>query len=392
MKTFASLFSLLGFAVGLSVMTLAPDTANAVPAFARKHDLACSACHTAWPLLNSKGRAFKENGYRLTRKETQLQDITEYLEWGEKLPLAVIVKARPFDKKGNGGDPKVRAIHEVEIMVAGTAWRDVSVFFELEGEDEENFEVSIATAAVTWTPLAAFNLQVANSQLLYTDPYDTLAGARRLTRGRNAVIDQKFGSADNGGKLRDRHQNVSIYGRPIPQLFYTVGWAGVAKDAEGESASTFFGKIAFDLQPDVTFGVFGIAGECKAGATNCDVDRNFTRFGVDAQAEYQNVRLQGAYIKANDDRNGVGEDENDAWYVEGLYTVKLNGRPVFVPSIRYDSYQKNDGSDRYGEVVLNLAYYHKENIRAFVEYWTQVDAPAGVNKNNRITFQIDLGF
>lgn len=70
----------------------------------------------------------------------------------------MVVKARPFDKKGNGGEAKLRAIHEVEIMVAGTAWRDVSVFFELEGEDEENFEVSVTTAAVTWTPFPGFNL------------------------------------------------------------------------------------------------------------------------------------------------------------------------------------------------------------------------------------------
>lgn len=228
--------------------------------------------------------------------------------------------------------------------------------------------------------------------MFFAAPYDTLSGMRRLARGRNAVIDQRFGGADNGGKLRDRHQNVSIYGRPVPQLFYLVGWAGVANDAEGENASTLAGKLAFDLKPDVTVGVFGMVGECKAGASHCDVDRDFSRFGVDLQAQYQNLRLQGAYMKANDDRNGVGKDENEAWYIEGLYTVKLNGRPVFVPSVRYDSYQRNDGSDRFGELVLNLAYYHKENIRAFVEYWTQVDAPAGFDKNNRFTFQIELGF
>ena len=37
----------------------------AIPAFARKYNLACSACHTAWPELNVFGQTFKDNGYQL---------------------------------------------------------------------------------------------------------------------------------------------------------------------------------------------------------------------------------------------------------------------------------------------------------------------------------------
>lgn len=382
----------MAFGIGLSLTALVPDTANAVPAFARKHDVACSSCHTAWPLLNAKGRAYKENGYRFTRQDEAQYEITEYLEWGERFPISGIIKARPFDKKGNGGNTKVRAIHEVEIIVAGSVYEDISVFFEIEAEDEENFEAGVKTAAVTWTPFAAFNVQVANSQLLFTDPYDTLSGARRLTRGRNAVIDQRFGGGDGNGRIRDNHQNVSIYGRPMPQLFYTFGWAGVANDSEGESAKTFMGKVAFDFMPEATIGIFGISGECKASACGGLRDRDFTRYGVDAQAQFGDFRFQGAYVKTEDDRVGLGEDDNDAWYVEGMYIFKQNDRPVFVPSVRFDSYEKSNGSQQFGELVLNTAYYVKENIRAYVEFWTQVDVPAGVNKNNRITFQIDLGF
>ncbi|MEP7325111.1 MAG: hypothetical protein ABI836_04105 [Gemmatimonadota bacterium] len=37
----------------------------AIPAFARKYNLACSACHTAWPELNGFGQRFKDRGYQL---------------------------------------------------------------------------------------------------------------------------------------------------------------------------------------------------------------------------------------------------------------------------------------------------------------------------------------
>lgn len=39
--------------------------ANALPAFARKYGLRCSACHESWPALNNFGLKFRDNGYQL---------------------------------------------------------------------------------------------------------------------------------------------------------------------------------------------------------------------------------------------------------------------------------------------------------------------------------------
>jgi hypothetical protein len=36
-----------------------------IPAFARKYNLPCSACHTAWPELTAFGQRFKDNGYQM---------------------------------------------------------------------------------------------------------------------------------------------------------------------------------------------------------------------------------------------------------------------------------------------------------------------------------------
>ncbi|MGA2421394.1 MAG: hypothetical protein ABSG69_15055 [Candidatus Acidiferrum sp.] len=38
---------------------------HAIPAFARKYGMPCSACHLAWPMLSPFGQAFKDNGYQL---------------------------------------------------------------------------------------------------------------------------------------------------------------------------------------------------------------------------------------------------------------------------------------------------------------------------------------
>lgn len=53
-------------ALVLAFMVLsASQSASALPAFARKYGLRCSACHESWPMLNYFGQKFKDNGYQL---------------------------------------------------------------------------------------------------------------------------------------------------------------------------------------------------------------------------------------------------------------------------------------------------------------------------------------
>ena len=48
-----------------SFISVGSQTSHAIPAFARKYGLPCSACHIGWPILNSFGQAFRDNGYQL---------------------------------------------------------------------------------------------------------------------------------------------------------------------------------------------------------------------------------------------------------------------------------------------------------------------------------------
>ena len=64
-----SLYAGLASALALLVFPLiffsSPTPSRAFPAFARKYGLPCSACHEAWPMLNTFGQTFKDNGYQL---------------------------------------------------------------------------------------------------------------------------------------------------------------------------------------------------------------------------------------------------------------------------------------------------------------------------------------
>src|SRR2546421_8510033 len=49
----------------LLLLFFTPADSFAIPVFARKYGLPCSACHEAWPKLNVFGQTFKDNGYQL---------------------------------------------------------------------------------------------------------------------------------------------------------------------------------------------------------------------------------------------------------------------------------------------------------------------------------------
>lgn len=60
------LSSCVASAFALILFVLATNTGSqAIPAFARKYGLPCSACHENWPKLNVFGQTFKDNGYQL---------------------------------------------------------------------------------------------------------------------------------------------------------------------------------------------------------------------------------------------------------------------------------------------------------------------------------------
>jgi hypothetical protein len=58
----AALFQLFLLFV-LFFVTCQPSAA--IPAFARKYGMPCSACHLAWPMLSPFGQQFKDNGYQM---------------------------------------------------------------------------------------------------------------------------------------------------------------------------------------------------------------------------------------------------------------------------------------------------------------------------------------
>jgi len=368
------------------------QSAQAIPAFSRKHDTQCTTCHSAWPSLNDMGRNYKENGYRLTRENSN-----SGMGW-EKAPfVATMLKARPFEKKDSGAKT-LRALHEVEIMVAGEFAPDFSGFLEIEAEDDVGggFAPEIPVATMGWHPMRSANVLLSWGPSTVADPYEVYSNSRKLTRNRASVYDSKFEGADNGGKLRSARQNVTLYGRPIDQVFYSLSVNGIGGDPLAEDGEAFSGRLAVDVMPSLMIGAMAMRGTCAGNVndfvTNCNVERKFTRTSVDAQADFGDLRVMGAFMLATgDNETATQEEKNRAAFGEARYIISQNGRPLWMPLLRVDSYQRNDGADDYFELTLHLSYYIKQNVRTFVEFLNK-SAPDSANDDYTLTAQVEMGF
>jgi hypothetical protein len=365
----------------------------AVPSFARKHELNCSACHTAYPQLSATGRSFKENGYRFLNDEesTDLLEISDFLQLEKHVPVSAVLVARPYDKKDSGNE-MVRALHEVEIIIAGNLSNRWSGYFEIEAEDETGFELELAPAVLSYNHSKEFNLQFVYGPTFWADSYGIIGDHFRLTRGHVGVIDQRFGGADAGGRFRAVRQNVGISGRFADRFFYNVNYSGKAEDPEGENASVTSGLFNVDILDNLMLGAFFMSGDDQ------DTNRDFNRNGLQFQADLQDLRVQGLFITATDDRDaldvrGPGEDDNDAYSLQAFYTFRDDTlRPTWVPLIRLDSYDTDDGVNTYDELTVNLNYYFTQNVKAYLEYWDRYDAPTSIEEDSRVTLQIVAAF
>ena len=394
----------VAFALFAGGLLLAPS-AWAVPAFARAYGVRCSGCHTAWPMLNATGRKFKENGYTFVRGEPKaMKNVGKLADLPVTFPLALVTKFRPYDKKRDG-DTKLRALHEVELFVAGNAWNYGSFFTEFEMEDEDDFEFKLAHAVGGVHPHPLVNLVLGKTQVFHVDPHDTLTNARKLTRSSRQALTQG-GSA--GVKLSDDVQMVSLYGREtlVNKLFYSVTYSADTGDNEGAGPKDWTGRLVLDILPldalpDVNLSVGGFitTGQQEITVGGVKTDLDFTRYGFDLQAQYEGLNLLGAYVKADDDILAGGDEQNNLWYLEAYYVVDdkvLDGIGIpgvsIVPTVRVDRYEKTDGHDDFTDLTVNLSYYPWDNVRVYTEYFNPLDAPTGTAKEWRWTVQVEIGF
>jgi hypothetical protein len=127
--------------------------ANALPAFARKYGLRCSACHEAWPMLNYFGQKFKDNGYQLMNdRDAPIWQNNGY--W----PVTIRITPSWHRESANKvavdqavtGQQRVTASGfdsgGVDLLSGGTLDKNLSFFFVLSSDENAVFGIEAVNA------------------------------------------------------------------------------------------------------------------------------------------------------------------------------------------------------------------------------------------------------
>ncbi len=123
-------FSFRGAALGLSLSLFAAD-AFAVPAFARRYEVACSFCHQIFPKLNRMGERFKERGFRL-----ESEDKFDSSAWIKSVPIS----ARLIGTRNMPEGRDARNVGYLKVLSAGNLGSKVSYWADdawLRGRGDE---------------------------------------------------------------------------------------------------------------------------------------------------------------------------------------------------------------------------------------------------------------
>jgi hypothetical protein len=143
------------------LMLAAMPEANALPAFARKYGLRCSACHEAWPMLNYFGQKFKDNGY-------QLMNDRDSPIWQNPSYWPVTFRITPYWHRES--TDKVAIDNKIGNPASGTTNKTVNAQgFDLSGLDfhtggtlEKNFSFYVLPSS---DPTASFHFETVMARL-----------------------------------------------------------------------------------------------------------------------------------------------------------------------------------------------------------------------------------
>jgi hypothetical protein len=388
------------FVVALSILCgtlltflLAPEEAQAIPAFARKYNTNCMDCHTAPPMLNAFGQRFLENGYQLPGTEDggstgkrklgdlNLDDVSQYV--GFRL-VGNVTSSWNFKQQNPPGADAGVVENKTEftfprnfvLFAGGTVTKNVGFFVEL-GHDVKEGDAEVERGFVTFNNLGSHNLAHLrvgkfdpNAFSSYTTVRQQLSDVGESQKGGcaafspcafnrvglapSAFATKFYGLYDRSGDAlspfasslyNSGHETgVDVHGRPFGDWFlYQVGVVNGANEHLGDSnkGKDVYGMIRFDYAKSNYFAA-SMSGFVYQGNSNAKVqtqeDVNWNRYGLSARATYMMVDVYAAYAVDKINKTPIG--------VAGLFDSTATGLTIgadtyvtskTLVSLRYDN-------------------------------------------------------
>ncbi|MGA3086738.1 MAG: hypothetical protein ABSE95_18450 [Thermodesulfobacteriota bacterium] len=421
-------------------VSLFPQEAAAIPAFARKYRTTCTTCHTVFPKLSALGEAFRLNGYKLPDTDelyVKDQPVSMGAEpykkvfpnslWPSDIPgtppfsirTTGAVNVNTGGANGSHNNTDFNFPGEIDLLAAGNLGKDFSFFMNLAFTDEAGTTNTNGLVWLMWQNLC--------SNILGTNHLNIKAGnvGRQSIALPNSRDENSF--TVNGYLYQDV---LNLQPQPGFQVEgFGSRWryyAGIVQTNSDNSAKDYYGGLSFKIgglgfdgsglkseegglntspsgywrDDSILFGLFGY--RAYTGPNACQANR----YGADLRVNYKDLSLGAGYIRetgnvANTTLNqppsttSSTNTTQNLWFIEGHYFVF----PWLIPYARYESLTVETANNQdLARIIGGLAFLIRANIKLNVEYmYYTINQPreaAGQDKSadDLLSFQLDFTF
>lgn len=371
--------------------------AAAMPEFARKYNMSCATCHSAYPRLNQFGEYFASQNFKLPNWREGTQDFGDNrLALPERIPLAVRAQAFAQAREGENIDPETgesrqadtdfQSPYLIKLLSSAPLSEHITYYFYgILAEKGENGETLVEDAWFRHDDIFGTGTGMQLGQFQISDlmfPRETrlpfqdyiayrLAG---ITYDRGVLFDRPLGPLDIGIGLTNGNGITDNFDVNSP------GFSRPDNMFDNDNSKTVFGRIGAAVGP-VNVGLFGLDGEQRsaagaAGLDDGDRDADKRIIGVDLSGTVHNVwhwYLQylwndwSRFLDATPGRDyewgggflGVDYIPNDRWAFSALYNYA-------------DANDFEDSDTIYEGIDINslsftTSYYFMRNLKGIME-------------------------
>jgi hypothetical protein len=371
------------------------SSAQAMPEFARKYSLSCSACHVAFPRLNQFGEHFAASNMKLPNwRDNTVQTGDERLALPPYPPLAIRAQAYAQAREGKSIDPvsgkteqassDFQSPYLVKLLSSAPLSEHLTYYFYgIFAEKGGNGETVIEDAWFRHDDVFGTGIGMQLGQFQLSDlmfPRETRMSFQdfmvyrmaNITYDRGVLFDRGIGDFDLGLGL--------VNGNGIEQNFdiNSPGYRRPDKMFDNNSDKSVFGRIGTEIGP-ASLGLFGLAGE-QANATgpagqdsgNRDTDKRIV--GLDISGDIQGKTYWYAQLLWNSWDGFLDKDKDYNWW-GGFAGVDYIPNDYWAFSALYNYADADDLSNTdtiyegidINSLSLTASYYFMRNVKGIAE-------------------------
>lgn len=362
--------------LGTSALLAAAETASALPAFARRYEVACHFCHDGFPKLNANGQRFKERGFRMPQEEA-----FDVEQWMRTVPLSVRPQVRRtfiedadgftyfFGKGISAGSLGSRVSYWIDD---GVFWDSISEDFTHTKIDNGWGRVEIVGKGKLYLKGGRFELDLPFTQartpnLFAYDVYTANAGLE--TDG--------IGTYQHGVELGGTLPGDARWSAAVVQGRNQEGMKALSDDV-GKFDANLFLRVSKRVQQH-RIGAFSYLGRNTLALSPQIVWKdNLLRLGADADLRFDRFNLYGVFLYGRNDNpfasaaQPEGTQQAQDWtggFVQGDYSLRDDLQlTVRVNAVNRAPSNPSASSETFTSVFPGIRFFIRERFKIAFEY------------------------